>query len=113
MGSGSDVLAALLEGYDVVGVDYSTTMFDAARARVEAFCANQQPLSAKMMALDSKHDVSHNDYLQAGSSLAAEERMQAQADDAARLQLVTQAGSKVSSLYDSEVDRLAGLLYMR
>ncbi len=65
MGSGSDVLAALLEGFDVVGVDYSTTMINAARAWVEAFASKQTELLniATELALQ---DVTAGDYLQQG-----------------------------------------------
>ena len=41
MGSGTDVIAALLEGLNVTAVDYSKVMFNGALARVEEFIVNE------------------------------------------------------------------------
>lgn len=120
MGSGSDVLAALLEGFDVVGVDYSTTMFNAARARVEAFASTQKDLLTIAMEL-ALQDVTASDYLQQGLKAEQDALAEQQEDEQARLQLISETRKFLSDAAKlvgdgeeaQEITYIGYLLYLR
>ena len=120
MGSGSDVLAALLEGFDVVGVDYSTTMFNATRARVDAFASTQTELLNIATELVLQ-DVTAVDYLQQGLKAEQHALAEQQQDEQARLQLISETRKWLSDAAKftgdgeeaQEIMYIGYLLYLR
>ncbi len=99
MGTGTDVLAALREGYDVVGVDYSQVMFNGARSRLETFLDAERQVAESTLALYlSNADV--NEYLQQGRLQEAADLAELARDVDARLQLIMYTKSKLNDFYD-------------
>jgi hypothetical protein len=121
MGSGSDLLAGLLEGYNVTGVDYSTTMFNASRARLETFMSKNERVVSGALAMQATGSAGAADYLQQGLKEEQAAMAEEQEDIALRLRLINEhrdvmikyAQSSTENTAQSGVMDIAYKLYLR
>ncbi len=111
MGTGTDVIAGLLEGYDVIGVDFSDTMFDAARLRVETFLFNQRQVVQGALDLYAQQDADAEAYLKLGEVVDEAVKDQEKEDVIARQKLLKEFSMLLAA--DGEPSRTANMLYLR
>jgi hypothetical protein len=114
-GSGTDLLAGLSEGFNVVGIDYSSVMFEQAGGRLKLFMAAEERRSSGAYDTATADVSDANAYLAYGHKLYEEEVAQLQAVLDLRMQAI-EAFIVRSELWQTndadEVDRTDACIFL-
>jgi hypothetical protein len=111
MGSGTDVLAGLREGFDVVAVDISKNMFHNASKRIETFLAAEEQRSKSVLQLANA--TTADAFLQHGQQMAEATRKRQDAEIKSRHAFLAKHINVLDSVTENSVDLSAYVLYIR